>query len=246
MPMANVWFWHYSDLAACPPYVRYRGHFGRQMLAVSISPFDPSPTLAARLHRMAACRNGRPAQMSTGRRVDVGTSRAENRWSKAFQPRVADRGWVGWRTPPEGWRMFWRNGGGFADKNMRGRRCLHPHRIGACPNGQIHACCTCRPRGDAIFVARDGCPRQPGNPLSRAMRKRGMPSISSGVSTITQVMSRRLQLRLLSNIRARTCDSYLMLGTAPGHAAATAWLPGCPRACYDRQAPIAEQTNMQG
>ena len=32
-------FWHFSDVPARPPYVRYRGHFRRLMLAASIQDF---------------------------------------------------------------------------------------------------------------------------------------------------------------------------------------------------------------
>jgi len=98
----------------------------------------------------------------------------------------------------------------------RGRRCLHAHRTEACPNGQIHACCTCRPRGDAIFVAGDGSPRRrPGNQLSRAMRQTAMPSISSGVSTNAQVMSRRLPVIGSAQTDARSIILRSELGIAP-------------------------------
>jgi hypothetical protein len=49
---ANVSSWHDSDLLGCPLNVRYRGLFGRQMLAAKISLFDPG---CVKTHTSAKC-----------------------------------------------------------------------------------------------------------------------------------------------------------------------------------------------
>ena len=63
---------------------------------------------------------------------------------------------------------------------------------------EIRTCCACRPRRDAILVTRDGGRQGPGRRLSRTMRQTGMPSISSGLRTMAQRLSRRMQVGLLS------------------------------------------------
>jgi hypothetical protein len=44
---ADVRVWHFSDMPQWSLYVCYRGHSGRHLLEASISPFDPTETLAA-------------------------------------------------------------------------------------------------------------------------------------------------------------------------------------------------------
>jgi hypothetical protein len=43
--IAHGGFWHFSDVPAAPTNVRFQGYSGREMLAVTLSHFDPGSIL---------------------------------------------------------------------------------------------------------------------------------------------------------------------------------------------------------
>ena len=68
----DVAYWHMSDVAGRPLYVRYRGCFGRDLLAASITVFDPQRTsgLLARLDSPGTISSSERSADDIGTRAD--------------------------------------------------------------------------------------------------------------------------------------------------------------------------------